>query len=114
MTITELTTIDKTATIGTLNKNYNAIVAKLGDPNIHEEIIDKKPIIAVKHNETPTTDKQLSLTRDSWAFEDNLNRKGYIWPRNIRINLKLNTLWNVNGDIDMLQELFNKEIVELI
>jgi len=76
---------------GTLNATYQEIVDTVGKPNVTDMDDDKK-------------------VKASWGFSDascfSKGRKGFIWCYKFYGDAKDCTSWSVDGDKDLLNELF--------
>jgi len=76
---------------GNLKATYNEIVAKIFKPN------------ATKLDDP---DK----VKASWGFVDNKGRKGFIWCYKFYGKKETCTEWSIDGDIELLTELFGNNI----
>jgi hypothetical protein len=76
---------------GTLYASYIEIVEKVGEPNV-------------------TDMDDAGRVKASWGFKDVQGRKGFIWCYKYYGPLNYCTEWSVDGDMDLLKELFGNTI----
>src|ERR1039458_9184691 len=92
-----LTPIDNentTSRKGSLSISYKEIVEKVFSPNINRHHADVN-------------------VKDSWAFQDEQSRKAFIWSYRHSGKLENCKTWSIDGDKDLLKELFGDAVVLL-
>ena len=76
---------------GTLNVSYSEIVEKVFEPNV---------------TDMDDSDK----VKASWGFQDETGRKAFIWSYKYYGNVTDCKYFSVDGDMDLLHELFGSNV----